>query len=852
MSMLLKPQSDVDMDLFNTPADLVCPITQDLFCNPVLNSLGMVYERNAIQEYLDLGEQAVDPVTNMPLPCKTLTPVFPMKSRAMEYRERTSRLCVERACCVGSVDGRSDVDPMRYVRRAAELCSKAGADIPGLSTQTVEFLNAHPSNAYDGQGLELFANGLRQSGFIQEAANVSMKLLGSSNGDKELQSRALQLCLACWLPREQRCEDSRCGEAEQGWDQDLVMRLASFIKTQNSFTAAQFVDVMIDASLPESLVLQLIEHLVAHSVVTDKSGKEDSELTSKITACQGQLLIKYTHLQCKQLQKQSESTCRRASGGAGGDGGFTKSRKVSPPMFSDHADAAGKPHKRIARRVAHLGASYTVPACSTPGMDLYEDFLKIEKRTMARETPDENHRRLNSDGEVETQLNVATHQVNNMRGVLHSIMAHPSDLGASKKMEEGGGRFKKFFIENIEALQRKLRLPEFHNGFLLLAAEIVEFITEPEGGGTYEALSLIQRGGFGHSALSIWDTTRWVQECYGPTDVGPELPDLVRSLFCDIRTRVEEELGFAHGSLFFQIVAEGGGGVYEDGDMTLVEVFIKAVVELAVQRALTGLTELPSLSAKLVDYLLGYHLDLCFGTHISVLVACCVYAVTKAARADLPFRVLLPEVTDILGLESGSQPVSPIFRSVSISGPGGPKEGQSEEFGDIRTFYNRLFISRVEDPLKKQFAFEPYQADGISEVSGENRNILLAKEKRFRRQKQIPMTIIPDNPEFEGTVPNAMGYPRGIPQPVASQQTQESQETQDEFSFELQNVPTGGLEVSSHAKLPRFLIDELGLTENQPARNYSTIRSEHGPVSACAMRELSPATASEPIISQTA
>eukprot|EP00798_Chlamydomonas_sp_ICE-L_P017158 gene17158-23469_t len=230
MSMLLKPQSDVDMDLFNTPADLVCPITQDLFCNPVLNSLGMVYERNAIQEYLDLGEQAVDPVTNMPLPCKTLTPVFP-----------TGMLC-------GSVDGRSDVDPMRYVRRAAELCSKAGADIPGLSTQTVEFLNAHPSNAYDGQGLELFANGLRQSGFIQEAANVSMKLLGSSNGDKELQSRALQLCLACWLPREQRC-----GEAEQGWDQDLVMRLASFIKTQNSFTAAQFVDVMIDASLPSPL-----------------------------------------------------------------------------------------------------------------------------------------------------------------------------------------------------------------------------------------------------------------------------------------------------------------------------------------------------------------------------------------------------------------------------------------------------------------------------------------------------------------------------------------------------------------------------------------------------------------------
>eukprot|EP00798_Chlamydomonas_sp_ICE-L_P017159 gene17159-23470_t len=517
------------------------------------------------------------------------------------------------------------------------------------------------------------------------------------------------------------------------------------------------------------------------------------------------------------------------------------------------------------------GASYTVPACSTPGMDLYEDFLKIEKRTMARPSP-RSSRRACSLGNWD-----------------HCVISTLCIGDAGRGSAEGGGRFKKFFIENIEALQRKLRLPEFHNGFLLLAAEIVEFITEPE--------------------------------CYGPTDVGPELPDLVRSLFCDIRTRVEEELGFAHGSLFFQIVAEGGGGVYEDGDMTLVEVFIKAVVELAVQRALTvgqylttpscanlgsnlqGLTELPSLSAKLVDYLLGYHLDLCFGTHISVLVACCVYAVTKAARADLPFRVLLPEVTDILGLESGSQPVSPIFRSVSISGPGGPKEGQSEEFGDIRTFYNRLFISRVEgfvrklladrgsvagaarcdahlisipgaassapdaplpnpshasspslarggkmqlrksvksnppladltnksrqpsqDPVKKQFAFEPYQADGISEVSGENRNILLAKEKRFRRQKQIPMTIIPDNPEFEGTVPNAMGYPRGIPQPVASQQTQESQETQDEFSFELQNVPTGGLEVSSHAKLPRFLIDELRLTENQPARNYSTIR----------------------------
>lgn len=70
--------------LFDTPSDLVCPITHELFKDPVINACGQVYEREAILRCLE--ERPVDPITRTRLESTTLTPVYIVRSRAIEYR----------------------------------------------------------------------------------------------------------------------------------------------------------------------------------------------------------------------------------------------------------------------------------------------------------------------------------------------------------------------------------------------------------------------------------------------------------------------------------------------------------------------------------------------------------------------------------------------------------------------------------------------------------------------------------------------------------------------------------------------------------------------------------------------
>eukprot|EP00798_Chlamydomonas_sp_ICE-L_P021944 gene21944-28990_t len=320
-----------DSDLFNTPVDLICPITQDLFHHPVLNSLGMVYEREAITAYM--RERVSDPVTNMPLPSNTLTPVFPIKSRAMEYRERSAKLCVQKACS-GASEGAPPTEPVKYVRRAAELCAKAEFQVPGLSRETIEYLNAHASNA--------------RSGFRQEAANVYMRILESSEGDKELQTRALQQWMRCWFPPSTAQDDSDVEELhDQNWDEELVPRLATFMTAQHMFTAAQFVDIMVEASLPEDLVLQLIEHLLAQ--VEEHSGAKSLSVAS----CQSQLLLKYTQLKCKQVSRQASSALGTS---AGGQSGYEVRMSERHRQLPGWARFLGH-HRRSLSKAAFLAAS---------------------------------------------------------------------------------------------------------------------------------------------------------------------------------------------------------------------------------------------------------------------------------------------------------------------------------------------------------------------------------------------------------------------------------------------------------------------------------------------------------------
>ncbi|EFJ42500.1 hypothetical protein VOLCADRAFT_107192, partial [Volvox carteri f. nagariensis] len=195
---------DNDAYLFETPADLLCPITHELFYEPVINAAGQVYERAAIEKAMAhrlVGLSRVDPISNLPLETAALTTVWPMKSKAAAYRERAVRGCVDRLC---RPTCRS---PIRYLRRAAELSAGIAAvngdspggvlGLPGMTADVIGYLITHPSSIYDFQALSRYAASLASGGRRDLAAGVYTKLL-HLGGDSQQQVEALQGLLECW------------------------------------------------------------------------------------------------------------------------------------------------------------------------------------------------------------------------------------------------------------------------------------------------------------------------------------------------------------------------------------------------------------------------------------------------------------------------------------------------------------------------------------------------------------------------------------------------------------------------------------------------------------------------------
>lgn len=64
---------------------------------------------------------------------------------------------------------------VRYVRRAVELAGDLA--VPGLSRECRAYVTSHPSNAYDGPALRVFARGLLAAGQRDRAAAVYCGLL---------------------------------------------------------------------------------------------------------------------------------------------------------------------------------------------------------------------------------------------------------------------------------------------------------------------------------------------------------------------------------------------------------------------------------------------------------------------------------------------------------------------------------------------------------------------------------------------------------------------------------------------------------------------------------------------------
>lgn len=273
--------------LFEPPSDLVCPITHELFVDPVLNAAGLVYERTAFVRYLNgCGQgQVADPVTRIPLGHPILTPVVVMRSRALEYREQVARRCVELAC------QKDCPTPLKFVRRAAELVEgiELHNPVPGLTTTCIRYLKQNPrSREHDKLALESFADGLKSQGCRDQAASVYYTLLRYGE-DKSQQSELLKKCVECWA-----------GDgASDGTDPDNIalQKLTAFVEEQQALSWSQIIDIMHRAGINAKLTLRLCEGLLSRS-------PDDEEMWK----AQKEVLVKYVTILCAGLAQQQDTT----------------------------------------------------------------------------------------------------------------------------------------------------------------------------------------------------------------------------------------------------------------------------------------------------------------------------------------------------------------------------------------------------------------------------------------------------------------------------------------------------------------------------------------------------------------
>eukprot|EP00887_Chlorella_sp_A99_P000424 scaffold17.g424.t1 len=315
-----------DLDaLLEPPAELVCPITHSVFLDPVLTAAGHVYERAAIERHFERSDS--DPMSNQRLVNKSLTPVYVLKARALEYRESTARACVERAC-----DGRCR-DPVPLLRRAVELVADAGLSVHGLTAETVAYVSTHPSNALC---LQAFAQGLVRSGYRDRAAAIFFSLL-LSDPDRSHQADLLRCCLACWAPPSASddspgraaasvaellasgascgAEASCAGGSSDGHAMEKLVCL--FGSGQTVLSWGQIIDLTEEAGLGVEFAARLCEQLLfgPSRGLYERAGDDDE--ASAASSCLGGwraekvVLCKYVQVLTTSLKAQQSETERR-------------------------------------------------------------------------------------------------------------------------------------------------------------------------------------------------------------------------------------------------------------------------------------------------------------------------------------------------------------------------------------------------------------------------------------------------------------------------------------------------------------------------------------------------------------
>lgn len=315
--------------LFNSPPELVCPLTLAPFIDPVLTTAGHVYERSAIQAHLE--HSTTDPLTRQPLLNKSLTPVYVLRSRALEYREGAAKACIQRIC--GGAP-----EPMRYLRRAVELVSDTSVRVQGLSSDTVEYVLSHSSNAFDRLALQIFAQGLFQAGYRDKAAAIYGSLL-LEDADRVQQAELLRRCLSCWMEG---------GDASAADEYVFAKLVALFEGRPGALGWDQLVELAQHAQLGDTFVLRLCEQLLFRTPPLAAGGAESALAAGGAASMQEKrLLLRYVHVLTDSVQTRQSETERRLAElerwrrqGRGGIGTVGR-RRASAASLDDSGSCGG-------------------------------------------------------------------------------------------------------------------------------------------------------------------------------------------------------------------------------------------------------------------------------------------------------------------------------------------------------------------------------------------------------------------------------------------------------------------------------------------------------------------------------
>jgi len=156
--------------LFEDPSHLVCPLSSELFREPVIGRSGRKYEREAIVRWLRQGNNG-DPITRMPMTEADLTTSYDDKAAAETYRRTTASKCVALSC------EPSCPAPVAYLRRAARLVFATDIAVRGLSPEMQSYLISHGSSEYDAIALRMFARCLADQRHYRDAAAVHFRMM---------------------------------------------------------------------------------------------------------------------------------------------------------------------------------------------------------------------------------------------------------------------------------------------------------------------------------------------------------------------------------------------------------------------------------------------------------------------------------------------------------------------------------------------------------------------------------------------------------------------------------------------------------------------------------------------------